>query len=237
MSRGSSHFAPAAVFALAGEPETFADDLRLTSREWGVLFSVTGRHTVAQIAASLGAERADLESALASLLGRGLIVERSLSLDEYLAAASAAGDDETISLSRFLRARAATANEPVAARVPARREGDALPQSATDSEPPFEPLPLPVNEDTSMIRPPERCLSLRSLLQLILQRAATPDAGQLDVYRTFLRVDPALLRRQGITTLRLEDDRVIRDPELVAAIVESAGQTLAGPVPEAVYVE
>jgi hypothetical protein len=249
-----ARFAPAAVFALARAPEDLPHDLRLPSAAWGVLFSVTGRHTVAQIGAALGMERAPLEEALAALLERGLVVERALSLAEYLAAAASLDGAAPVNLGSFLRARGGEihgpsdpAPAPRGAAIPAaqgssaddaRLAGDGL--GASFDELPFEPLPLDAPEDSVMPAPPPaapaRALSLRGLIDALIAHAGTTDGGQLDVYRTFLRVEPALLRRNGITTLRMEDDRVVRDPELVAAIVASAAETLGGAVPESVYV-
>lgn len=232
MSRARPRFAPAAVFALAVPPESLPPDLRLRSAAWGALFAVTGRHTVAQIGASLGMDRRRLEDALAELLDRGLLRERTLSLDEYLAAAATVDDGASVTLSRFLRARGTA---PSAAQVDAA-VAESPASNAVDAAAfalPFEPLPLP--EESAM--PSEPALSLRALLQTLLDHAATPDAGQLDVYRTFLRVEPQLLQRNGITTLRLEDDRVVRDPELVRAIAASARQTLGMDLPAAVFVD
>jgi hypothetical protein len=72
-------------------------------------------------------------------------------------------------------------------------------------------------------------------MDVLMRRAPDPDSGQLDVYRTFLRVDPELLRRNGIVTLHFEDDRVVSDPELLEAIVVSTERTLGGPVPARIY--
>lgn len=83
---------------------------------------------------------------------------------------------------------------------------------------------------------PSRGLSLRALMRFIVDRAADVDAGQLDVYRSFIRLDPKLLRQHGITTLRFEDDRVVRDPELLGEIVSSVEQTLGVRCPPDVFV-
>jgi hypothetical protein len=81
-----------------------------------------------------------------------------------------------------------------------------------------------------------RGLSLRALLTFIRSRAADETAGQLDVYRAFLRVDPDLLKQHGITTLRFEDDRVVHDAELQRRIVHSVESTLGVRCPAEVFV-
>ena len=82
-----------------------------------------------------------------------------------------------------------------------------------------------------------RQLSLRALMGYIIRETGETDAGQLNVYRAFLRVDPQLLRRNGITTLRFEDDRVVSDPELQRAILGSVEQTLGRRCPPEVFVD
>ena len=62
------------------------------------------------------------------------------------------------------------------------------------------------------------------------------EAGQLDVYRAFVRVPPQLLQRNGITTLRFEDDRLVSDPDLQQAILTSVQHVLGRPCPPDVFV-
>ena len=73
-------------------------------------------------------------------------------------------------------------------------------------------------------------------MQHILHRAPDPTAGQLDVYRVFIRVDTGLLRRNGITTLRFRDDHLVSDPELQEALVSSLQSTLGISCPGHIYV-
>lgn len=78
---------------------------------------------------------------------------------------------------------------------------------------------------------PARTLRLRELLRFVIERAVDVESGQLDVYRAFLKVDPKLLRRNGVTTLRFEDDRRVSDPELVEAIVRSVEEAIGARCP------
>lgn len=80
-----------------------------------------------------------------------------------------------------------------------------------------------------------RTLRLRALLAFVVSRAAETEQGQLDVYRAFLKVDPKLLRRNGITTLRFEDDRRVSDPELIDAIVASVEEAIGERCPAELF--
>ena len=82
-----------------------------------------------------------------------------------------------------------------------------------------------------------RRLSLRALMNLIERQASSTEAGQLDVYRVFVRVDTVLLKRNGIETLRFTEDRLVSDPELEQALVTSMKKTLGLDCPESVWVE
>lgn len=64
-------------------------------------------------------------------------------------------------------------------------------------------------------------LSLRAVMRFITEQSGDADAGQLDIYRAFVRVSPQLLRRNGITNLRFEEDRLLTDPDLQQAILAS----------------
>lgn len=102
----------------------------------------------------------------------------------------------------------------------------------------FKPLPLP-NQQPRESQPMSgtRRLSLRALMNLIERQAGSREAGQLDIYRVFVRVDTLLLRRNGIDTLRFTEDRLVADPELEQAIVGSVKKTLGLVCPESVWVD
>ena len=97
---------PSAVYELCQNLSDLPETLRLRSLEWGVLFSVTGRHTVAQIGDLLGVPPALRDATFARLLDGGLLKERPLSYGEYVRAAATAGDEEPRSLAEFLRSGA-----------------------------------------------------------------------------------------------------------------------------------
>lgn len=81
-----------------------------------------------------------------------------------------------------------------------------------------------------------RRLSMKGVIDYILGRAPDVNAGQLDVYRVFIRINTRLLKRNGIHSLRFEEDRVITDAELQEAILTSVEKTLGNPCPDKVFV-
>lgn len=241
----SEYFTAAAIFELAVPVERVPADLRLYSLDWGVLFSVTGRHTVAQIGTGLGLAPAERDAAFSRLLALGLLSERLLSAGEYLRAASTVGG-EPRTLAGFLTAGLAGPPAEAPAAPPAETPADppAVPSPATgasvaepDSEG-FEPLPLPEPETAMPIRPPRSAspLSLRAVMRFVVAQARDADAGQLDVYRTFVRLDPQLLKRNGITTLRFEEDRLLTDPDLQRALLQSVEHVVGRSCPPDVFV-
>jgi hypothetical protein len=106
---------------------------------------------------------------------------------------------------------------------------------------PLEPIaPAAAAAPRPEAAPPDaarkKTLSLKALMQLILGRAGDPQSGQLDVYRVFIRVNTKLLQKNGITTLRFQEDRLIEDPELQHALVASFEKALGVPCPPEVFV-
>ena len=250
MSRG---FSAAAVFARAVAVESLPADLRLMSLDWGVYFAIDGRRTAAQIGEALEVAPAERDAAIARLVERGLLAERALSAGEYLrAAATLPGEART--LGEFLTASLGSLVPEPAAPEPAT-PGPYVPEPAAPEPSPepaaeplspepldeFVPLPLPEPEDTMSISPspdlrPAPPLSLRAVMRFVVDQAPDADAGQLDVYRAFVRLDPQLLRRNGITTLRFEEDRLLTDPDLKRALLRSVEQVVGRSCPPEVFV-
>ena len=237
---------PAAVFA-AVPPGELPAELRLRAAEWGVYFSLTGKHTVAQLCAHLDLAASEVERAAGRLVELGVASEAALSLGDYLQAAATVEADDPMPLAHYLRGGLAGPSARPSARPSEKAVRTETPAELEALDPlPFEPLPLAEQESdvSTADHSAERSvagpaaaprISLRALMDVLMRRAPDPDSGQLDVYRTFLRVDPELLRRNGIVTLHFEDDRVVSDPELLEAIVASTERTLGGPAPERIY--
>lgn len=228
-------FSAAAVFERAVAVDRLPADLRLHSLDWGILFAVTGRHTVAQIGNGLGAAPAERDAAFARLVDLGLLAERPLSAGEYLrAAASVGGEPRT--LGGFLTAGLGGLLDEPAVLAPETFSVAASDLDLSLGE--FEPLPLPEPE-IAMLMPdprPSPPVSLRAVMRFVVDQARDADAGQLDVYRAFVRLDPQLLKRNGITTLRFEEDRLLTDPDLKSALLESVEQVVGRSCPPEVFV-
>lgn len=295
-----SDLRPGIVFERTRPLEELPADLRLPNAAWGVLFAVTGEHTVAQVGEHLGLSTAARDAAFARLLEHDLVAERPLTLGEYARAAASIGDNLPRSLAEFLAsgvrpaaagvtprerdeprspwARAASpttspATSPTASSmagpdmnatraIPVRfvPRPETIPPVPPALSPPvpsppvpsptFQPLSEPSGPVPTVETPGTESgngenghaagsgsrLSLRALMQFILDRAPDLNAGQLDVYRVFIRVDTKLLKRNGITTLRFEEDRLIGDPELQDAITSSLERTLGLNAPRDVFV-
>lgn len=244
-----------AVFQLSHPPEELPANLRLTSCTWAVLFSISGRHSVAQIGAQLALTPEARDRAFAELATAGLLVERRLSLPEYLRSVGTTDDPERKTFAAFLRGAPArpAAVPPIGPLIdePARTDPQAAPLAAAPATvlprekapavplTPFRPLALPEEETPMTVPSPPRAraLNLRALNQLFFARATSPEQAQLDIYRVYLRIDAQILKGAGITTLKFEEDRVVEDAELVARLAESAADTLGAPLPDNVWVD
>jgi hypothetical protein len=269
---------PGAVFEIAADLRAIPDTLKLRNLEWGLLFAVTGEHTVAQIAQHFGLELAAIAELFGRLSEAQLVRERPVSYGEYLRAAATVPDDRPKNLAQFLRAGSAFSQpsrvnpepfpasrgalappvstpavfspKPEAAKAPEPRplelglgsleEFDPTMTRAVATFSPealdFEPLaPLQI-EDAPEAQGRSRRLSLKAVMQFILERAPDLQSGQLDVYRVFIRISSKLLKRNGITTLRFHEDRLVEDLELQEAIKTSVEKTLGLACPSQVFV-
>ncbi|HEY2324065.1 MAG TPA: hypothetical protein VGJ82_14505 [Thermoanaerobaculia bacterium] len=227
---------PHAVYRRMGEAVSPPEGTRLRAIEWALYFAIDGAQTAGELARRLRADASERDRAFAKLLALGLIEEQELNASEYVRALAAAGDAAEKSMREFLIGAVAPAERPEAASPD--------PAPMPPPKPPlrpafgFKPLPrpeTPTKEKTPM--PASRKLSLRALMNLIERQAGNRDAGQLDIYRVFVRVDTLLLKRNGIETLRFTEDRFVSDPELERAIVRSVKKTLGLDCPENLWVE
>jgi hypothetical protein len=211
--------------------EELAPDLRLRAYDWAVFFALEDGRTLGEMASRASFDTVALLAAVGRMEAAGFLEEQPQTMAEYLRAAGDAGDDRPIDVSEFLRA-----SLPAAAPRPNLTEDlpSLHPEPAIDDR--FEPLSIDSPDESGAWRLAEdwrvnpareraEALSLRAVLDFLMARAADPESGQLDVYRTFLRIDSDLLRQNGITTLDFDDDRWIDDPPLVAAILASLERT------------
>lgn len=227
---------PQAVYRRAKEPQQLPNEIRLTALEWALYFGVDGTRTVAELGRQFRVEVAERDRALARLLDLALVVEQELGASEYVRALAAAGDSEQKTLHEFLTGAAATQPEPQ--RSPSRDLKNFATAKFPRVAPPlgFTPLPSPNDHKENRRMSASRKLSLRALMNLIETQAGSREAGQLDIYRVFVRVDTSLLKRSGIETLRFTEDRLVSDPELEQAIVRSVKKTLGVDCPDSLWV-
>ena len=80
-------------------------------------------------------------------------------------------------------------------------------------------------------------MSLKALMDFIMSYAGgDSSAGHLMVYRVFMRIETRLLKRNGIHSLRFQEDRVVADMELENALLESVKSALGVACPDNVFV-
>lgn len=236
---------PHAVYRRVRQPADLPRDLRMPSLEWALYFAVGSGQTVSELGRRLRAEDGRRDAAIDRLLSLGLIAEEPLDAPGYLHALAASGDGNPRTLHDFLIG----ALDPAAAKhstetpstlelpAPSPPGGASAPHPASPSpRVRFTPLPfISIPEGSDM--PNRRHLSLRAVMNLIETNAGSREAGQLDIYRVFIRVDTRLLRQSGVETLHFTEDRLISDQELQNAIVRSVKRTLSLDCPDAVWVE
>jgi hypothetical protein len=237
---------PQTVYRRSIDPGDLPKELRLRALEWALYFAVAGNRTAAELARHVRAEPAESDAAFARLLGLGMIEEQELAAAEYVVALAAAGDREDKTLHEFLSGAleappaAATPSPPrlTLAEAPPPKRAPLRPPRAPQPPFGFKPLPPSIAEaKESRMMPRPRRLSLRALMNVIERHSGGRESGQLDIYRVFVRVDTALLKRNGIETLKFTEDRLVSDPELEQAIVRSVKKTLGLDCPESVWVD
>lgn len=253
------------VYQLRRSLAELPEGLRLRNREWGILFAVTGEHSCAQIGQALGLTADERDRIFSRLATLGLIEERPLSYGEYLRALSSWNDEEPRPLAAFLRGGQAMPGVVAAGPVPPvaqeRPRPPVPPVVTADSDlnitralptynrqqlletaaqealsPAFLPLDTPVAPPKTTPGSRRGALSIKALMQLILGKASDVQTGQLDIYRVFIRINTKLLQKNGITTLRFQEDRLIDDPELQQAITSNVQKVLGFPCPPEVFV-
>jgi hypothetical protein len=215
---------PETVYRRTGDPQQLPNELRLIALEWALYFAIDGTQTAAELGRQFRAETPARDAAIARLLGLRLIEEQPLSAKEYVRALAAAGDREEKTLREFLMGAG-----PRAIAAPA------IPRPPAPLE--FKRLPTPYERKENRPMPRPRKLSLRALMNLIEANSGGREAGQLDIYRVFVRIDTSLLKKNGIETLRFAEDRFVSDPELEQAIVRSVKKTLGLDCPDTLWVE
>ncbi len=188
--------------------------MKLSNQEWRFLFCSDGTATVDQIQRRLGLTEKERDYILARLCGSNLLTEKILTVEEYARTTVdlAAPLSEPQTLNEYLKSTEFAAT-PTEKTMPA-----------------FSPLQKP-----SVPTPTVRAMSLQSVIQFILNQNPDPTAGHLATYQVFMGINTDLLKRNGITSLRFQDDRFITDTELQTAIRENIQKVLKVACPEQVY--
>jgi len=195
------------VWALQQLPVT----MKLPNMEWRFLLCCDGKTPVYQIQRRLALSDKERDYILNRLCASSLLSEKALSLEELAQTTidTASPHAEPQTFSEYLQT-AESGGHPQEKVVPS-----------------FSPLQKP-----SVPAPPTRSMSLQAVIQFILNQNADPTAGHLATYQVFMGINTQLLKRNGITSLRFQDDRLITDPELQAAIIDNIQKVLGTACPE-----
>jgi len=193
--------------------------MKLPSMEWRFLLCCDGKTPIYQVQRRLGLADQDRDYILNRLCASGLLNEKSLSLEELaqIAIDAPLASTEPQTFSEYLQAASTTEPQPAQ-------------QAQAKAVPAFSPLQKPAAPIPTI-----RCMSLQSVIQFILNQKADPTAGHLATYQVFMGVNTQLLKRNGITSLRFQDDRFITDPELQTAIADNIQKVLKVTCPEDVF--
>jgi len=188
--------------------------MKLTNLEWRFLICSDGSMPVDQVQRRLNLSEAERELILSRLCSSNLLTEKTVSLEEYAKTTVdlAAPTSEPQTIAEYLKSTE-SAGTPTEKTMPA-----------------FSPLQKP-----AVATPTVRAMSLQSVIQFILNQNTDATAGHLATYQVFMGINTDLLKRNGITSLRFQDDRFITDTELQTAIAENIQKILKVACPEEVY--
>jgi len=198
-------------------------DIKLRQWEWRVLLEFNGNQTIGQAIEQSGLKREEMAALLQKFHGLDLLVERELTFAEFMKveALHPAGDGDFPEL-------------PAPPRV---FNSVALPPPAPIQSSHFIPLPTPKTPAALPATTRGRKMNLKAVMNFITNHVGgDANAGQLAVYRVFMRVDTKLLKRNGITSLRFQEDRIVSDPELEEAVLGSTRIALGVGCPDDVFV-
>lgn len=186
--------------------------MKLFSTEWRFLLCADGKTPVDQIQRRLGLTEKERDIILTRLCDSNLLTEKSLTMEDF---ARTTVDVPTPSA------------EPQTFSDYVKAASTAAP-AAEKTVPAFSPLQKPTASNA-------RAMSLQSVIQFILNQNSDPTAGHLATYQVFMGINTQLLKRNGITSLRFQDDRHITDPELQAAIQDNIRKVLGKNCPDDVF--
>jgi len=193
--------------------------MQLMSIEWRFLICSDGKTPIAEIQKRLGIAPEEGEAILRHLCSAGLLTETSLTLEDFARATvdRAQPTKEAQTLPEYLASAESNGNSRAgAAAIPAPALS---PEKTEKAIPQFSPLQKPTQSPMPM--------SLQAVIQFILnQNSSDPTAGHFATYQVFMGIGTPLLKRNGITSLRFQEDRIITDPELQSAIIESLQKVL-----------
>ena len=213
-----------------------SEEAKLRQWEWRILVAFDGIRTLGQAMEHTGLKREEMAALLQKFHTLDLLEEREVSFADFLKSEAMHQDEqETVGIAgqplRVMPPATAIPNPP---QIPQIHPLPPAPQVTQPSR--FIPLPSPGALPAQAVRG-VRKLNLKAVMNFIAsQVGGDVNAGQLAVYRVFMRVDTKLLKRNGITSLRFQEDRIVSDAELEEAILGSTRKALGVGCPDDVFV-
>jgi len=212
------------------------EEVKLRQWEWRVLVAFDGNRTLGEAIEHTGLKREEMAALLQKFHTLDLLEEREVSFADFLKSEAQQQDESGIGATAGLPLRVlppmTTASHPP--QIPQMHPLPTVPQVIPSSQ--FVPLPSPRALPTQAT-PGGRKLNLKAVMNFIVNHVGGDvNAGQLAVYRVFMRVDTRLLKRNGITSLRFQEDRIVSDAELEEAVLGSTRKALGVGCPDDVFV-
>jgi hypothetical protein len=202
------------IFQNVWELQQLPATLKLPNMEWRFLLCCDGKTPVYQVQRRLALSDKERDYILNRLCASSLLSEKAVSLEELAQTTidTVSPYTELQTFSEYLQTAESTG------------------LSQEKNVPAFSPLQKP-----SVSASPPRSMSLQAVIQFILNQNDDPTAGHLATYQVFMGINTQLLKRNGITSLRFQDDRLITDPELQAAIMDNIQRVLGMTCPADVF--
>jgi hypothetical protein len=211
-------------------------EVKLRQWEWRVLVAFDGNRTLGQAMEHTGLRHEEMAVLLQKFHALDLLEEREVSFADFLKseAMHQEGHGTGGIAGQPLQALPPATATPRQPHIPQLYPLPPTPQVTQPSR--FIPLPSPGTLPAQPTRG-GRKLNLKAVMNFIVnQVGGDVNAGQLAVYRVFMRVDTKLLKRNGITSLRFQEDRIVSDVELEEAILGSTRKALGVGCPDDVFV-
>lgn len=229
--------------------ESLAREARVRFVEWKIIFALDGLKTGADIALLFGLSEARTNEIFDRLIGRGIIAEVEIGLEDYLQRTRPLRPEMSADFASDpaarMRAIATTTGglEAGGEASPAPRISASISRRSSVPKPPVVEAGLngqgaSADSESAVDLGPKKRFRLKSAIDFIQGHAGGGTLGQLAVYRALMLIPSDLLRETGLRRLDFSDETVeIESPKLRQAIVDAIGKALRVELPVAYFLE